>query len=78
MFFGEYFLDRTDGTKMINSVLGKSSQIQREEELKRRILTAPLVESIVSFSLTQDDRRKLSCSVTISTIEGEINISEAV
>lgn len=78
LFLGEYFLDRNDGTRMYQSILGKSSEPQKEAELKRRILTASGVESIILFNLSQDKNRKISCSVTIGTSDGQIEISETL
>ena len=76
-FFGEYFLDRTDGTKMINGVLGKTSEVEREQELRRRILTADGVLAITQMSITQDVKRKVSVSVTIATPFGQDEIVES-
>ncbi|WPH64013.1 hypothetical protein vBVpP1_11 [Vibrio phage vB_VpP_1] len=77
MFYGEYFLDRTDGTRMINGVLGKTSEIEREQELRRRILTADGVLAITQMSISQDVNRKVSVSVTISTPFGQADIVES-
>lgn len=75
--YGEYFLDRTDGTRMLNGVLGKTSEVEREQELRRRILTADGVLAITQMNLTQDIKRKVSVSVTIATPFGQEDIVES-
>lgn len=77
MFYGEYFLDRTDGTRMLNGILGKTSDVEREQELRRRILTTYGVLAITQMSLTQDIKRKVSVSVTIATPFGQEDIAES-
>lgn len=67
LFFGEYFLDRTDGTKMFTDILGKSSDVSRQQELRRRIITAPHVLDVVYMNIEMDRSRKISASVTIVT-----------
>ncbi|AUR82872.1 hypothetical protein NVP1029O_39 [Vibrio phage 1.029.O._10N.261.55.A7] len=76
-FYGEMFLDRTDGTKMLNGILGKTSDVEREQELRRRILTTDGVLAITQMSITQDIKRKVSVSVTISTPFGQADIVES-
>ncbi|AUR81928.1 hypothetical protein NVP1016O_48 [Vibrio phage 1.016.O._10N.286.46.A11] len=76
-FYGEYFLDRTDGTRMLNGVLGKTSEVEREQELRRRILTTDGVLAITQMSITQDIKRKVSVSVTIATPFGQNEIVES-
>lgn len=77
MFYGEYFLDRTDGTRMINGILGKTSDTEREQELRRRILTTDGVLAITQMNITQDVKRKVSVSVTIATPFGQSEIVES-
>lgn len=77
MFYGEYFLNRQDGTRVLNGVLGKTSEIEREQELRRRILTTDGVLSITQMSITQDILRKVSVSVTIATPFGQEDIVES-
>ena len=77
MFFGEFFLDRTDGTKIISVILGKSSDVEREQEIRHRILTADGVLAITKMSLSQDKNRKIHISVVIATPFGQVEISES-
>lgn len=77
MFYGEYFLNRQDGTRMLNGILGKTSDVEREQELRRRILTADGVLAITQMSITQDVKRKVSVSVTIATPFGQAEIVES-
>lgn len=76
-FYGEVFLDRTDGTRMLNGILGKTSDTEREQELRRRILTTDGVLAITQMSITQDIQRKVSVSVTIATPFGQAEIVES-
>lgn len=77
MFYGEYFLNRQDGTRMLNGILGKTSEVEREQELRRRILTTDGVLAITQMSITQDISRKVSVSVTIATPFGQEDIVES-
>lgn len=77
MFYGECFLNRDDGTKMLTKVLGKTSDVEREQELRRRILTADGVLAITQMNIIQDEKRKVSVSVTISTPFGQDEIVES-
>lgn len=77
MFYGEYFLNRQDGTRMLNRILGKASDVEREQELRRRILTADGVLAITQMNITQDVKRKVSVSVTIATLFGQAEIVES-
>lgn len=66
LFFGEFWLDVTEGTAWFQSILGKAPQDLAELTLKQRILSAPGVVSITSFSFTTDAvtrRIVVDCSV---------------
>lgn len=66
LFFGEYWLDVTEGTAWFQNVLGKAPQDLAEITLKQRILSAPGVVSITSFSFATDAvtrRITVDCSV---------------
>jgi hypothetical protein len=76
-FYGEVFLDRTDGTRIMNTILGKTSDVEREQELRRRILTTDGVLAITAMNVVQDEKRKVSVSVTIATPFGQTDITES-
>lgn len=68
MFFGEYFLDITDGTPWMQSILGKAPQDVAEAALKQRIITAPDVIAITAFSF-DIDRLKRYITVDCTVID---------
>jgi len=76
-FYGEVFLNREDGTKIMSVVLGRVSEVEREQELRRRILEVDGVFAITQMSLTIDDKRKVSVGVTIATPFGQSDIVES-
>ena len=61
---------------MMNTILGKTSDVEREQELRRRILTTDGVLAITQMSVVQDNKRKVSVSVTIATRFGQSDIVE--
>lgn len=82
-FFGEWFLDVTDGTDWFGSVLGKGSVLaSRETVIRRRILLTPGCAGMTSFSITSDiSTRELTVSASIVSTGGDstdINFVQAV
>lgn len=82
MFLGESFIDVTKGTPWFQSILGKAPQGIAEVNIKRRIFTAPGVDSLRRFSFVSDlGRRTLSVSATVVGESGqvsEVNIGDEV
>lgn len=73
LFFGEYWLDVTEGTAWFQSILGKAPQDLAELTLKQRILTAPGVVSITSFSFQADAReRRITVDCTVLDANNEV------
>ena len=70
MYFGEYFLDITDGVGWFQSVLGKKSQEVAEQAIKRAIITAPGVVALTSFQFTSD---RLTRTITIDARVLDVN-----
>ena len=70
MFFGEYFLDITDGCPWFSAILGKAPQDVAEAALKQRILTAPGVVSITSFAF---DIQRLTRQITVDCTVIDVN-----
>lgn len=82
-FFGEWFLDVTDGTDWFGSVLGKGSVLaSRETVIRRRILLTPGCVGMTAFSITSDiSTRELTVSASIVSAGGDstdINFVQAV
>ncbi|MCE8034625.1 hypothetical protein EKK97_14070 [Billgrantia tianxiuensis] len=72
LFFGEFWLDVTEGTAWFQSILGKAPQDLAELTLKQRILTAPGVVSITSFSFTTDAAsRRITVDATVLDVNHE-------
>jgi hypothetical protein len=82
-FFGEWFLDTSDGTDWFGRVLGKgSSYASRESVIRRRILLTPGCAGMTEFSVTTDiSTRQLTVSASIVSTGGdsaEINYVQAI
>jgi hypothetical protein len=72
IFFGEYFLDITDGTPWFQSILGKAPQDVAEAALKQRIISAPGVIAITAFSF---EIEKLTRRITVDCTVIDVNSS---
>lgn len=73
MFFGEFFLDITDGTPWFQAVLGKKAQDTAEFAIKQRIATAPGVLQITRFTFDLDrETRRIRVDCTVLTTENEL------
>jgi hypothetical protein len=68
---GEWDYDQNAGTDYFGKILGKSRDLTRRAEIRRRILSVPGVVSVQSMKLTVDDRtRKMSGVVQALDITG--------
>jgi hypothetical protein len=68
---GEWFLDENAGTDYFGKVLGKSRDLTRRAEIRRRILSVPGVVEVTSMQLKLDPRtRALSGTVQAMDITG--------
>lgn len=68
---GEWFLDVTDGTPWLQSILGRSQN--PDAYIKQRILGTPGVTAITAYSSTYvGATRKLTVSCTLSTLYGPV------
>ncbi len=61
---GEWFRDLTSGTDYFGEILGKTTELQRRAEFRRRILSTEGVGSIVQLSFENDGATR--------TMSGEI------
>ena len=72
MFFGEWFLDITDGTPLFQSILGKADQQAAEAAIKQRIISAPAVVAITDFSFSSDrNSRRIVVDCTVLDVNNE-------
>lgn len=73
---GEWFLDRSVGTDHLGRILGRSSQVVRDAEIKSVIMSVPGVVEILSY-VTRVDRLSRSMEVvfTVLTSFGELESS---
>ena len=82
LFYGEYFRDITDGTQWFQLILGKGGNLlEKDTELKRRIIQTEGVIQLISFSTEYDiDARAYSVDAEILTSFGlaTISISEVI
>lgn len=79
-FRGEWFLDLNAGTDYFGRILGKSSDLSRRAEFRRRILGVPGVVEITTMALSLDARtRNLSGTIHCVDVEGitqTVNVTE--
>jgi hypothetical protein len=54
----EWFLDRAAGTDFFGKVLGKSSELSRRAEIRRRVLSVPGVVEVTSIELRVDPKTR--------------------
>jgi len=68
---GEWFLDENAGTDYFGKILGKSRDLTRRAEIRRRILSVPGAVEVQSMQLVLDPRtRALSGTATALDITG--------
>jgi hypothetical protein len=68
---GEWFLDENAGTDYFGKVLGKTRDLTRRAEIRRRVLSVPGVVDVTAMQLVLDPRtRALSGTVTALDITG--------
>lgn len=70
LWYGQWFLDKTEGTPWIQSVLGKQKPETYNLAIRKRILETRGVKSILSFNTTVNTttrRVQFSLKSTLST-----------
>ena len=73
MFFGEFFLDVTDGTPWFQSILGKRAQDTAEFAIKQRIVTSPGVVQITRFFFDFDrNTRRITVDCSVLDVNNEV------
>lgn len=68
---GEWFLDNTEGTPYLASIVGKHSQSEADAAIKERVTGTQGVVNIENYDSTLDaDNRAYAVSMTINTLYG--------
>lgn len=76
LWFGEWFIDQTEGTPYQQAALGKVDRTTIEPAIRSRILETEAVTGITSFSLSIDpDERKVTINATIDTAYGPAEVT---
>lgn len=79
LFSGEWFLNVDEGTPWLTQILGEGHAMEYAAVLRARILGAPGVREIVSFSDSYDpETRRITVTCEVSTLYGNVTVSEAV
>ncbi|EPU9086289.1 hypothetical protein ACV0PS_003690 [Enterobacter hormaechei] len=73
---GQWFLDATEGTPYIQSVLGKQRPEVYSLAIRDRISTTPGVLSILSFdTVNNGNTRRVTFTASINTIYGKTTVT---
>ncbi|HCR1927280.1 TPA: hypothetical protein QCI12_001236 [Enterobacter roggenkampii] len=73
---GQWFLDTTEGTPYIQSVLGKQRPEVYNLAIRDRISTTPGVLSILSFdTVNNGNTRRVKFTASINTIYGQTTVT---
>lgn len=76
LWYGQWFLDTTEGTPWIQSVLGKQKPETYNLAIRQRILETQGVNSIQSFDTTLNtSSRRVVFTATIDTIYGTTTVT---
>ena len=76
LWYGQWFLDTTEGTPWIQSVLGKQKPETYNLAIRQRILETRGVKSIRSFDTTLNtSSRRVVFTATIDTIFGTTTVT---
>lgn len=76
LWYGQWFLDTTEGTPWIQSVLGKQKPEIYNMAIRQRILDTSGVNSITSFDTTVNGTtRRVTFTATIDTIYGTTTVT---
>jgi hypothetical protein len=69
---GEFFRDQSAGTDYLGAILGKSTDLSRRAEYRRRVLQVPGIAEVTRIELTLDaSTRKLSGEIECVQSDGE-------
>ena len=72
-FMGEWFRDQNAGTDFFDKILGKSTELTRRAEIRRRILEIPGIAEVTSIALrVNPTTRALTGTVQVLDGSGEV------
>ena len=72
LFYGEWYMDVSDGTKWYQNILGPRTQSTRDLEVKSRVSQTKNVTGIVKYSSSLPAPRAFSVSMTVNTSYGSV------
>nr|WP_318381260.1 hypothetical protein [uncultured Enterobacter sp.] len=76
LWYGEWFLDASDGTRYLQSVLGKHGADAYTLTLRDRITSTPGVVSLLSFdSVNDSNTRRVTFTATVDTLYGQTTVT---
>lgn len=76
LWYGQWFLDTTEGTPWMQSLMGKRSSTAMELALRQRILATEGVKSILSFTVNfNPSTRRMVITTTVETLFGQITLT---
>ncbi|MFC6122555.1 hypothetical protein ACFPZP_15990 [Citrobacter bitternis] len=76
LWYGQWFLDTTEGTPWIQSVLGKQRPEVYNLAIRQRILETAGVSSITAFDTTVNtSTRRVSFTATVETFYGTTTVT---
>ncbi|WP_354691196.1 hypothetical protein [Phytobacter sp. RSE-02] len=76
LWYGQWFLDTTEGTPWIQSVLGKQRPEVYNLAIRQRILETKGVSSITAFDTTVNtSTRRVSFTATVETLYGTTTVT---
>ena len=78
LWLGEWFLDTTEGTPYLQSILGKYSQTDADIAIQQRILGTQGVTDIQNYESTIDpNSRSMTVTCDLNTIYGPTTVQVA-
>lgn len=76
LWYGQWFLDVTDGTRYMQSVLGKQQSDVYKLAIRDRISGTPGVLSLLSFDTVNDSTtRRVTFTATVNTLYGQTTVT---
>lgn len=76
LWYGQWFLDTTEGTPWIQTVLGKQHQETYSLAIRKRILGTPGVKSLLRFDLINNGvTRRVQFQAEIDTLYGTTTVT---
>lgn len=76
--YGEWWLDKTDGTPHMDEILGENTAQSRDPVIQMRILGTRGVQSLDAYYSQRDEQRVFRVTATITTIYGQAKIVRSI